>query len=46
MVLEYEHPLKKLPEEFGPHTKVGRGSLVTARATHGWTGVPMAPVSP
>uniref|UniRef100_A0A8C3NKW7 Uncharacterized protein n=1 Tax=Geospiza parvula TaxID=87175 RepID=A0A8C3NKW7_GEOPR len=25
MVLEYEHPLKKLPEEFGPHTKVGQG---------------------
>ncbi|XP_030822842.1 nck-associated protein 1-like [Camarhynchus parvulus] len=22
MVLEYEHPLKKLPEEFGPHTKM------------------------
>ena len=26
MVLEYDHPLKKLTEEFGPHTKVGRGS--------------------
>lgn len=23
MVLEYDHPLKKLTEEFGPHTKVG-----------------------
>lgn len=23
MLLEYEHPLKKLTEEFGPHTKVG-----------------------
>lgn len=22
MVLEYDHPLKKLTEEFGPHTKV------------------------
>lgn len=21
MVLEYDHPLKKLTEEFGPHTK-------------------------
>lgn len=26
MVLEYDHPLKKLTEEFGPHTKVGWGS--------------------
>lgn len=26
MVLEYDHPLKKLMEEFGPHTKVGWGS--------------------
>nr|XP_010301848.1 PREDICTED: nck-associated protein 1-like [Balearica regulorum gibbericeps] len=27
MVLEYDHPLKKLTEEFGPHTKVGRELL-------------------
>lgn len=27
MVLEYDHPLKKLTEEFGPHSKVGRELL-------------------
>uniref|UniRef100_A0A8B9CM25 NCK associated protein 1 like n=1 Tax=Anser brachyrhynchus TaxID=132585 RepID=A0A8B9CM25_9AVES len=29
MLLEYEHPLKKLTEEFGPHTKVGRDALLS-----------------
>ncbi|XP_039570631.1 nck-associated protein 1-like [Passer montanus] len=32
MVLEYEHPLKKLPEEFGPHTKAVSGALLSLRA--------------
>lgn len=27
MFLEYEHPWKKLTEEFGPHTKVGSGCI-------------------
>lgn len=31
MVLEYDHPLKKLTEEFGPHTK--------ASSPRGWGGV-------
>lgn len=25
MVLEYDHPLRKLSEEFGPHSKVRDG---------------------
>uniref|UniRef100_A0A8C3NI27 Uncharacterized protein n=1 Tax=Geospiza parvula TaxID=87175 RepID=A0A8C3NI27_GEOPR len=29
MVLEYEHPLKKLPEEFGPHTKAVSSVLLS-----------------
>uniref|UniRef100_H9H7D3 NCK associated protein 1 like n=1 Tax=Monodelphis domestica TaxID=13616 RepID=H9H7D3_MONDO len=29
MVLEYEHPLKKLIEEFGPHTKAVSGALLS-----------------
>ncbi|XP_059693614.1 nck-associated protein 1-like isoform X1 [Haemorhous mexicanus] len=32
MVLEYEHPLKKLPEEFGPHTKAVSSALLSLRA--------------
>ncbi|KAM4880931.1 LOW QUALITY PROTEIN: nck-associated protein 1-like [Sylvia borin] len=32
MVLEYEHPLKKLPEEFGPHTKAVGSALLSLRA--------------
>uniref|UniRef100_A0A8C3V2H1 Nck-associated protein 1-like n=1 Tax=Catharus ustulatus TaxID=91951 RepID=A0A8C3V2H1_CATUS len=32
MVLEYEHPLKKLPEEFGPHTKALSSALLSLRA--------------
>ncbi|TRZ11597.1 hypothetical protein HGM15179_015504 [Zosterops borbonicus] len=32
MVLEYEHPLKKLPEEFGPHTKAMGSALLSLRA--------------
>ncbi|XP_005532912.1 PREDICTED: nck-associated protein 1-like [Pseudopodoces humilis] len=31
MVLEYEHPLKKLPEEFGPHTKTLSQALLSLR---------------
>uniref|UniRef100_A0A8D0IV76 NCK associated protein 1 like n=2 Tax=Sus scrofa TaxID=9823 RepID=A0A8D0IV76_PIG len=29
MVLEYDHPLKKLTEEFGPHTKAVSGALLS-----------------
>ncbi|NXA43326.1 NCKPL protein, partial [Eudromia elegans] len=29
MVLEYEQPLKKLPEEFGPHTKAVTNALLS-----------------
>ncbi|NXL68851.1 NCKPL protein, partial [Chordeiles acutipennis] len=29
MVLEYEHPLKKLTEEFGPHTKAVTSALLS-----------------
>ncbi|XP_077644707.1 nck-associated protein 1-like [Lonchura striata] len=32
MVLEYEQPLKKLPEEFGPHTKAVSSALLSLRA--------------
>lgn len=35
MVLEYDHPLKKLTEEFGPHTKVSsprEGRIIQAEA--------------
>ncbi|KAM5332875.1 nck-associated protein 1-like [Glossophaga mutica] len=40
MVLEYEHPLKKLTEEFGPHTKSVSGALLSlhflyVRRNHG-----------
>lgn len=35
MVLEYDHPLKKLTEEFGPHTK--------ASSLREW-GIPLAEV--
>ncbi|XP_051630911.1 LOW QUALITY PROTEIN: nck-associated protein 1-like, partial [Manacus candei] len=31
MVLEYEHPLKKLLEEFGPHTKAVSSALLSLR---------------
>lgn len=36
MVLEYDHPLKKLTEEFGPHTKVSSlrvGRIIQAEAS-------------
>ncbi|XP_011374050.1 nck-associated protein 1-like isoform X3 [Pteropus vampyrus] len=29
MILEYDHPLKKLTEEFGPHTKAVSGALLS-----------------